>query len=316
MDTRQIEYILKIAEENNITRAAEKLFITQSALNQQLLKLEKDLGTSLFHRSRTNWHLTEAGETYIRNAREILQIKRDTYQMIHDLSQGKRGHLSVGFTAGRGAAMFTSAYSVFHQQYPNITIVPREGVVRDLQKLISQGDLDIGFLMLTDKDRTCDSYETIYTEEIFLAVPSIHPAAKIRPPRGDSYATMDIRTLQHEPFVVMDKQSTMRTLIDTIFSNAGIQPQILFETGNNHTLLSMLQANLCCGILAYYYVKNIPPGITCFHLPDHPSWKFVASYKKGRYLSNAARGFIDLMKGQWSETGQQIPPGPVQADGS
>ena len=78
----------------------------------------------------------------------------------------------------------------------------------------------------------------------------------------------------------------------------------------------MLQANLCCGILAYYYVKNIPPGITCFHLPDHPSWKFVASYKKGRYLSNAARGFIDLMKVQWSETGQQIPPGPVQADGS
>ena len=44
MDTKQIEYIIKIAEENNITRAAEKLFITQSALNQQLLKLEKELG--------------------------------------------------------------------------------------------------------------------------------------------------------------------------------------------------------------------------------------------------------------------------------
>ena len=51
MDTKQIEYILKIAEENNITKAAEKLFITQSALNQQLLKLEKELGTPLFHRS-------------------------------------------------------------------------------------------------------------------------------------------------------------------------------------------------------------------------------------------------------------------------
>ena len=64
MDTKQIEYILKIAEENNITKAAEKLFITQSALNQQLLKLEKELGTPLFHRSRTNWRLTEAGEIY------------------------------------------------------------------------------------------------------------------------------------------------------------------------------------------------------------------------------------------------------------
>ena len=58
MDTKQIEYIIKIAEENNITRAASKLYITQSALNQQLIKLEKELGTPLFHRSRTNWHLT------------------------------------------------------------------------------------------------------------------------------------------------------------------------------------------------------------------------------------------------------------------
>ena len=55
MDLKQIEYILKIAEENNITHAAEKLFITQPALNQQLLKLEKELGTPLFHRSRSNW---------------------------------------------------------------------------------------------------------------------------------------------------------------------------------------------------------------------------------------------------------------------
>ncbi len=59
MDTKQIEYILKIAEENNITKAADKLYITQSALNQQLLKLEKELGTPLFHRSRTNWRPTE-----------------------------------------------------------------------------------------------------------------------------------------------------------------------------------------------------------------------------------------------------------------
>ena len=57
--------VLKIAEEQNITHAAEKLFITQSALNQQLLKLEKELGTPLFYRSRTDWHPTPAGEIYL-----------------------------------------------------------------------------------------------------------------------------------------------------------------------------------------------------------------------------------------------------------
>ena len=72
MDLRQIQYIVAIAEENNITRAAEKLYITQSALNQQLLKLEKELGVQLFHRSRTDWHPTEAGEIYLKAAREML----------------------------------------------------------------------------------------------------------------------------------------------------------------------------------------------------------------------------------------------------
>lgn len=69
---RQLEYILKIAEENNITRAAEKLYISQSALNQKLLKLERELGCQLFSRSRTDWHLTRAGEIYYRRGQKGL----------------------------------------------------------------------------------------------------------------------------------------------------------------------------------------------------------------------------------------------------
>ena len=103
MDTKQIEYILKIAEENNITRAADKLFLTQSALNQQLLKLEKELGTPLFYRSRTNWRPTEAGEVYLRNAREILRLKKDTYNQISDIAATRQGRLSIGFTPGRAS---------------------------------------------------------------------------------------------------------------------------------------------------------------------------------------------------------------------
>ena len=61
MDVKQLEYMVKIAEEQNISRAAEKLFITQSALNQQLLKLERQLGTPLFFRSRSQFRPTPAG---------------------------------------------------------------------------------------------------------------------------------------------------------------------------------------------------------------------------------------------------------------
>ena len=61
MDLKQIEYILKIAEMKNVSQASKELFISQSALNQQLLKLEKELGAPLFFRDRNNWELTPTG---------------------------------------------------------------------------------------------------------------------------------------------------------------------------------------------------------------------------------------------------------------
>ena len=76
MDTKQIEYIVMIADQKSITRAAEKLFITQSALSQQLQKLEEELDVSLFIRNKSDWIPTPEGEVYLENAREILRIKK------------------------------------------------------------------------------------------------------------------------------------------------------------------------------------------------------------------------------------------------
>lgn len=70
MDLRQLEYVVKIAEENSITKAADRLYITQSGLNQQLLKLEADLGIQLFHRTKNDFRPTEAGMIYVTYAKK------------------------------------------------------------------------------------------------------------------------------------------------------------------------------------------------------------------------------------------------------
>ena len=85
MDLKQLEYIVMIAEENSITRAAERLFITQSGLNQQLLKLEAELGIQLFHRSKNDFRLTQAGQVYVSYARKILRLKQEAYNILNDM---------------------------------------------------------------------------------------------------------------------------------------------------------------------------------------------------------------------------------------
>lgn len=300
MDTKQIEYILKIAEENNITRAAEKLFITQPALNQQLLRLERELGIQLFYRSRTDWRPTEAGNIYLENARKMLQLKQETYRIINDMVSDKKGRLSVGLTPGRGIAMFSAVYPEFHREYPDIMVTPNELSVKKQQAMIAHGDLDIGFQTLCSNQHTSDDYLLIAREEIYLAVPKNHSFAySTVKPVDCPFPELDIASIAHEPFVLMYRESTIRQLVDVIFQEAEFEPNVLFETASTSTILTMIQANLCCGFIPYYYLRQGQDGISCYSLPSHPTWDVVASYRKGSYLTHAARYFIELAKEYW-----------------
>ena len=98
MDFRQLEYIVAIAENKSISKAAETLFISQSGLNQQLIKLEKELGLQLFDRNKHFLRPTKAGEIYVKNAIEILKIKRNTYTELGDLKKEATGEISLGLT--------------------------------------------------------------------------------------------------------------------------------------------------------------------------------------------------------------------------
>ena len=175
MNLRDVEYIVRIADEGNISRAAEKLYITPSALTQQLTHLEKEIGTPLFFRARGGWTPTEAGEIYLKTAREMLRMRRETYNRLQDIVSAKKGSFSIGFPPERGVSMFTSVYPAFHREYPDITINVHEVNVRSQQQMIANGDLDIGFLTLCEKHQTDDEYILIKEEELLLAVPSGHP---------------------------------------------------------------------------------------------------------------------------------------------
>lgn len=302
MDLKQIEYIVKIDDEHSITRAAEKLFVTQSALNQQLLRLEKELGAPLFHRSKVDMRPTEIGQVYLDNAREILRIKQRTYNLINDMTDAKKGRLSIGFTPGRGSEMFTHVYPSFHQAYPNVIVEPHELSVHRQQQMLSQGNLDIGFQTLSERQRNDSEYIKLGEEEIFLLVPSIHPAVeqlKAAQPQA-SFPIANLALFQYEPFVLMYKESTIRAITDEIFRKSGFTPNVLFETASNNTVLSMIEANLCCGVVPEHYVRRLPEGISCFAFASHPSWDIVANYRKNGYLSEAAKYFIELVRNFWA----------------
>ncbi len=301
MNLKDIEYIVAIAQERSLTRAAEQLFITPSALTQQLNHLEQEIGAPLFFRSRNGWTTTEAGDIYLETAREMLRMRRETYKRLQDVVNTRKGSLSVGFPPERGAAMFTSVYPTFHRRYPEITINVREVSVRKQQQMIAKGDLDIGFMTLCEKHQTDDEYIFINTEELVLAVPKVHPLCRELPPSPPGeFPEIDLSLLRYEPFAHMYKGSTVREFVDDVLRQANFRPAVLFETARAQTIIEMAAANMCCGMVPSFYASSGHDGVAFLALPSHPTWNIKASYKRGSYLSQAAKYFIDLATDYWN----------------
>lgn len=286
-------YILTIAEEGGITKAAGKLFITQSALDQQLLKLENELGTQLFYRARNNFSLTAAGKVYVEYAKKMVALKNEAYRIIHDLADRQRGTLSVAFAPERGMEMFLSVYPSFYDTYPEINVVPREIGVRRQLEMLQSDELDLGFLSMKEEVIPGLVCTTLLREEFVLIAPLSHPLSKLAAPDGAPLTVLESGMLRELTFCLMYRESTQRDVIDPLFEKNGFKPNLFLETASNRANVSMVRKGLCCSIVPYFYVKHIP-DIALFRLDLRPAWSMSVCYRRNRYLSKAEQHFIQL----------------------
>ena len=301
MDFKQLEYIIAIADEGNITKATKKMYISQSALNQQLLKLEKEIGTDLFYRSKINMTLTEVGKIYIKKAKEILEIKKDTYKEIEDITKRYRETIKIGLTPERGMLMLASIYSSFYRMYPEIRIEPVEANVESLHKMIEKGELDIAFVNLTEKEKTKNKYILIGEENLLLAVPKKENLLQGRNFLLNKISASELVILKDEKFVLLPSGTTVRKIIDSYFRNAEFAPSVLFETKSSQTLLKMVENNLAYTIISEVYASK-SEKIEYFSFIEKTELEYCAVYKKGRYITEPIKKLVELLRNYWEKS--------------
>ena len=300
MDLHLLENIVCIADERSITRAAEKRCVTQSALNQQLQKLEEELGAPLFIRARGNWQPTEAGEAYLAAARQMLLLKRDAYKRIADCAERSRRRLTVGLIPERGVEMFTAVYPLFHREFPEIRVEPVECHVTAMQRMITAGQLDLGLATLTQEQRDDNEYHLMAQEEIVLAVPANSPLA--------SGGSRDARTapetalvrFAEQPFVRIYQRSTLFALTERLFERAGFAPKVLFSTASNLSKFRIVELGLGCALLPAVYAVAAE-NVVYFRLRERPSWQITLCSRRGGFLSRAEKRYLALCTRYWQE---------------
>lgn len=296
MDLKQLEYMVAIAECGNISKAAEALFITQSGLNQQLIKLEKQLGIQLFYRNKHYLRMTQAGELYVSSAKEILRIRKNTYAQLEDIKGNMVGEIALGLTHEHGIDLFTSVFPEFNQRYPGVTFNLLEKTVYDQHNLLLEGHLDFGIIMLVESDKIDLEYIKLYNEDLVLGIPNNHPLAKDAAKSGEPLTTIDLRLFKDDKFSLIFASSTMRKVIDPVFREAGYQPHILIETAMNHALVQLVHNGFCCTILpqSRAFASPFSSGCAWFHLSSRPNWNVYVAYRKDMRLNESQRYFIHL----------------------
>ena len=120
MDVKYLNYVLTIASEHNLHRAAEKLYISQPSLSQFLTKLEAEIGTPLFERRSKDLVLTEAGRLYVETAQTVVGLRNKLYRDISNLIY--QNHLSIATTSQWGMRLISQVLPAFNQNHPDVMV--------------------------------------------------------------------------------------------------------------------------------------------------------------------------------------------------
>lgn len=293
MELKTAKYIVAIDDYKSITKAAEHLFITQSALNQILLKEEAEIGARLFLRSKKGLRTTPAGEIYIDTARQILKMNRNTLHHIHDLENNPKGTIHMGLPHEHGIDFIVSAAKDFNKSFPNVRIDMSETKVHDMYKNLRDGVIDLAMVLQRDKPDSSFNDVHIATEPLVCGIPNkLIPAnAIIR--KEVPLSVISLSALKNVRFAFMFRGSTMREVIDPLFEEAGFVPDIHYETLMNHALSRLTSKGLCATIMPISYAEK-NDQVTWFKLDSNPAWDWWIVYSKDHYLSVAEKQLIHL----------------------
>src|ERR1700675_2581577 len=206
MELRHLRYFTAVAEHLNFSEAPRGIHVAQPAISQTILDLEEELGVRLLLRDRRTVRLTAAGETFRREALEILRRTEEAVRLSKRASLGEVGRLRIGFYPAC-AAFLLALVQEYHRHFPDVELTLRELTSQEQLGAFDEGQLDVGFDWPLPAERSKEFHEElVYTDYLRLVLPSADPLTRNLAVDG----TINIKRLSGESFLLLHRQSSPR----------------------------------------------------------------------------------------------------------
>jgi DNA-binding transcriptional LysR family regulator len=287
MELSQLEVFLAVAREKRFSRAAEKLFRTQSAVSQTIGKLEDELGESLFDRSSREGILTDAGQVLYEYAEKLLNLRTEAAESLAELREVQKGKLVIA------ANEFTALYLLpvlaeFRRLHPMIKITVQRALGSHIPDDVLRYSAELGVLSYEPQEPRLHSV-VVYLDELAFVVPPSHPLATAQ--------RVSIRQLGAESFVAHTVSSPYREKVLQLFKTHKTPLHMDLELptlqaikqfvamGNGVALIPEIsvETELARGELVAIPVKEL-----------QLKRKLRLIYRKDANLSHAARAFLKV----------------------
>ncbi|HZQ17682.1 MAG TPA: LysR family transcriptional regulator [Terriglobales bacterium] len=287
MEISQLEVFLAVAREGGFSRAAEKLYRTQSAVSQAIRKLETEIGESLFDRSTRDGMLTDAGQVLREYAERLLNVRENAREALGELRELQKGKLVIG------ANELTSLYLLrvlaeFQRLHPAIRIVVQRSLGSHIPDDVRRHNCEFGILTYDPQDPEISSV-VVYSDELIFVVPPQHPLAR--------ESSISIRQLGAESFVAHIVSSPYREKVIQAFEKYKTPLHMGVELPTLQAIKRFVAMGSGVAFLPEISVEDeIARGdlvrIPVQELRVHRKLRLI--YRKSAALSHAGRAFVKV----------------------
>ncbi len=290
MNLKYLQYFVEIVKRQSFSKAADDIYITQSALSKAVKRLEQDLNAVLIDRTNKQFKLTNEGEIVMREGEILLQYIEESKQELFRKVHRSRGKIKVGIPPVISTAYFSYLIYQIREKYTDMELEVIEAGAQIVQSMVDNGEIDIGVVILPIYSP--DKYQIFpaMSSENVLIVNKNHPLA--------DRTEVAFRELRDENFLILNNTYMLHEKIITNCETAGFYPNITTQSSQWDFLAEMVALNQGISILPKPIVKKFSSGekIRIIHLKDpHFPWNIAMLVKKEKLVTEQMIQFISYV---------------------
>ncbi|WP_371373509.1 LysR family transcriptional regulator [Sporomusa aerivorans] len=290
MDILHLSYFLEVAQQKSFTKASQILHVSQPTISKVVKTLENELNATLLERAGKEVELTDAGKAVFQRAQYVVSEFRNLTTELNDVLNLKKGELSIGLPPMVGSRFFPHVIGRFRQQYPLIQIKLIEVGSKQIESGVQEGVLDLGVIALPATVESFDTFSFV-NEALRVVMHPDHPLA--------AHTRLSLFELKDEPFVLYKDDFSLYNHILMQCQKKGFSLEIACQSSQWDFIVEMVGAKLGIALLPETICNDLDPkrfkSVTLFD-PVIP-WNLAIIWNKSRYMSFAARAWLQLAKG-------------------